>query len=138
MVSMGRVEIAREVLSADRGDGFVAHENDGAVFAGRFPGGFAPLGRIAEGDFLEFSASHVALIGEGLSEPQFRRLCEAICVYQRATAINFCLLLPPDLIVLAFISEHPDDAAVLAAVAARLRMSLVRFVGADRGTGIHT
>lgn len=135
---MSRAELALTILCSEALDGFAPRVNDGPIFAGRYPGGFAPVGTVDEGDFLEFSPAHIALVGKDLDDEQFRRLCEAIRMYQQATIVSVGIRMPADLVVLKFIDDEPEDATVLAVMAAKLRMPLVRFVGADRGTGVHT
>ena len=133
-----RADLARQILSADPIDGFAPKVNDGAIFAGRYPGGFAPVSKFSEGGFLEFCPTHIVTIGADLSDAQFRRMCDAIHSYQRQSIVATAMQYPPDLIVLTFIDDEPEDATVLAVMAQRWRMSFVRFLGADRGTGVQT
>lgn len=135
---MNRSDAALRIISAGPTDSASVRRNDSPAFAGQYPGGFAPITKVAEGDYLDFSPDHVAMIGTDLSDRQFERLCQAIRCYQQATIVNFAIQLPPDLIVQAFADDQPDNATVLAVTAHRFRMPLVRFLGADRGTGIHS
>lgn len=133
---MNRTEVVREVLSADPIPGSTPAVNDDATFLECYPGGFAPIGRAGEGDVLQFSPARIVAVGEGLTDAQFRRLCVAIWRYQQRTIVSVGMRHPADLIVMKFISDEPEDATVLAATARRLHLSLVRFLGADRGAGV--
>lgn len=135
---MERAELARLLIEAEPLEKFPTLINEGPAFAGQYPFGFAPICKVSVGDFLEFSPSGVAFAGQDFTDSQFRAFCRAIRAYQQDTITNFVMQLPPDLIVLAFTGDHPDHAAVLAAAALHHRAPLVRFVGADRGTGIHS
>lgn len=135
---MNRTELATRIISTNPPSGFKPKVNDGPIFAGRFPGGFAPIGKVADGNFLEFCPEQIGFVGRDLSDRQFLRLCEAIRSYQHMTIPNFSLRLPADLIVEAFLVDEPEHGAMLAVTAARAGLTIVRFLGADRGTGIHT
>jgi hypothetical protein len=135
---MDRAELARILIEAEPLEHFPTKINESPAFAGQYPFGFAPIGKVAAGDFLEFSPSGVAYAGRDFADAQFRAFCLAIRLWQQTTITNFGMQLPPDLIVQAFATDQPDAAAVLAAAALHHRCPLVRFVGADRGTGVHS
>ena len=135
---MTREELATQIITRDPHPEFVPRPNDGMVFLGRHPFGIAPIGKVSWGASYEFSPVQIASIGESFTDEQFRALCEAIRVWQQASASSFVMQLPPDLIVATFATDYPEHAAVFAAAALHHGAPLVRFLGADRGTGIHS
>lgn len=135
---MNRAELALQVLCEDPVPHTVPCTDDSAEFLALYPAGFAPVGLAEDGGRLRFSPARIVQVGEGLSDRQFRRLCEAIVWWQQHSIVGFGLQHPADLVVLKFVDDYPDDGTVLSVVARRNGMSLVRFLGADRGTGLHT
>lgn len=135
---MTREELATQVITRDPHPKFVPTANDGAVFLGRHPFGIAPIGKVSWNTGFEFSPLQIATVGESFTDEQFVAFCEAIRQWQQSTATSFTMQLPPDLIVATFATDYPEHGAVFAAAALHHRAPLVRFLGADRGTGIHS
>lgn len=135
---MNRANVVEEVLFRDPIPGTVPCVDDSTDFLASYPAGFAPMGLAEDGGRLRFSPARIMRVGEALSDDQFRRLCEAIVLWQQLSIVGFGLQWPADLVVAKFVDDEPDDASVLAVIARRHGMSLVRFLGADRGVGVRT
>lgn len=132
---MNRANVVEEVLFRDPVPHTAPCVDDSAEFLAAHPAGFAPIGLDGH---IRFSPARVVRVGEGLSDAQFRRLCDAIVWWQQHSIVGYGLQHPADLVVAKFVDDYPDDGTVLSAVARRNEMSLVRFLGADRGTGAPT
>lgn len=135
---MTRANVVEQILFHDPVPHTLPCVDDRGEFQERYPGGFAPIGMAADGGWLRFSPVRIMRVGEGLSDHQFRRLCESIVAYQQDTIVGFGLQWPADLVIVKFFDDEPDDATVLLASARRLGLSLVRFLGADRRPGAPT
>lgn len=138
MTEEERAELATAIITSDPHPAFVPRPNDGAIFLGRHPFGIAPVGKVAWGGLFEFSPLQLATVGASFTDAQFVALCEAVRMWQQTSASSFVLQLPPDLIVETFMTDYPEHGAVFAAAALHHHAPLVRFLGADRGTGIQS
>lgn len=102
----------------------------------RFPGGFGPMPSIDSGDVLEICPERILRHGGALLDDQFKAFCQAIHAWQNASAMDYALQVPADLIVAKFMQDLPSAGRVLSLVSQYVGIPLVDFLGAGRGESV--